>query len=488
MSETTKLPASFSNGAVFESSTAFLMLQKNANRRQTSMTDDVFRIFRRTGKKINEIASRIESERNIYLKDSYSHKNTLYKELSGIANVKNGQNATQKTRRAKIVNHMGALPRFASVNTSDLICRPVKSQSGRQKLGEDAEYEPEKRLNVNVLKRCECCRRLAFRYKEMSEKQKEENEGEEKDKEEKEEDEGQKNTSETQKLTDEILASVKQGSAANDDFNGRKTSKMFLYDKKISINEVVPTSFNSLRKQSKAALESPPRKMTLSGSVTAPPSPAKEEMKNVTRSRSYSVLMNKSSALVHPEPTPSPLSRQKIRVKFTNPTANEKIKVCGNAWSNHLRKLQDQDTTEKQTVVTLSKAYLAFRKLLRQMEEKRKKEEEALENEEYSPSSSTRNSPIPRNRFKTTAVSIAAASRWQPRKSLVQRTASLVNEHFTNDVIDDDATDHVNNDVTDKENNVIKGIEEDRVSIQSNDSDDNTGTFTVLEWNGSTTS
>lgn len=471
MSETTKLPASFSNGAVFESSTAFLMLQKN-KKRQTTMTDDVFRIFRRTGKKINEIANRIESERNLYLKDSYSNKNTLYKELSGIANIK--ERHSSERRRAKMSNHMPPLPHFSSFSTSDLIYRPVKSQLGRQKIGEEPDLEPEKRMNVNVLKRCECCRRLAFRYKEMREKQERDNEEEEKARNKKgnEQDEGQKNSSETQKLTDENLASVNslKPTAYGEDTSGRKSSRLSYHlqerldSRKISISEVVPTSFNSLRKQSKAAIEIPPRKMTVSGApVTAPTSPTKQDPKVTTRSRSYSVLMNsdRSPTMVGSEPTPSPLSRQKIRVKFENPNSKEKLKIHGYAWSNHVRKLQGQDTEEKQAVVTLSKAYLAFKKLLRKMEEERKREEEAAQNEDNSPNTSSRNSPIPRNRFQNTAVSIAASLRWQPRKNTSERTCSIVTED-----------DHVIDDVTGQ--NIVEEVD---------DSDDFLGTFTVLNAN-----
>ena len=52
------------------------------------MNEDVFRIFRQTGRRIALIKQQVERERCTYLKDSYTEKNQLYKELAGIFHSK----------------------------------------------------------------------------------------------------------------------------------------------------------------------------------------------------------------------------------------------------------------------------------------------------------------------------------------------------------------------------------------------------------------
>lgn len=436
MTETTKLPASFSNSAVFESSTAFLMVQKNNNKRQTSMTDDVFRIFRRTGKKISQIGHQIERERGVYLKESYSHKNALYKELASIPNVK--EDSSHRKTKA-VLSHMPPLPRFADVHTSDLICRPVKSQLSRQRprQGLETELELEKRINVNVLKRCECCRRLAFRYKEMSEKmqkleRQEKEEEEQRQKESRESKSAKKENTDTelQKMIEETRAATPRPQAFEKPAEGNsEQTRLFQYSSRKPSEarsiERVEASFRSLRRQSQAFQSKQQVVPQPQRSLTTVPSPTRSERVG-SRERSWSIVYDKCSFTVPPEPSPSPLGRQKIRVKFEHPHLKEKLKVSGKDWSNHIQKLQGGRVEgEKKTVVTLSKAYLAFKKLLKKMEEERKREEEMAERSEDSDSSSYgTDSPIPRNRFQSDA-SIAASSRWQPSR-IRSRLNSLI--------------------------------------------------------------
>jgi hypothetical protein len=410
------------------------MVQKNNNKRQTSMTDDVFRIFRRTGRKITQIANQIEKERGMYLKESYSNKNALYKELASIPSVK--EVSSDHRRRARTMSRMSSLPRFADVNTSDLICRPVKSQLSRQRQGQETELELEKRINVNVLKRCECCRRLAFRYKEMSEKMMIiEGQEEEEDKQKKESRETksakkeEKKNSEIQKLIDEASASPSRQDQKPGERN--EQTRLFQYrkksDVKIAVNQRVDTSFRSLTRQSQAlhAQQSNTLANTRSLTTVPPPSPTKSEREGC-QERSWSVLFDKCSFTAPPKPSPSPLGRQKIRVKFEQPHLKDKLKVSGRDWNNHLLKLQGKSGGEKQTVVALSKGYLAFKNLLRKMEDDRKREEEMAERSDSSAGSTCApDSPIPRNRCQSDA-SITASMRWQPNAGRTSRIDSLI--------------------------------------------------------------
>ncbi|XP_031564205.1 myb-like protein X [Actinia tenebrosa] len=485
MTETTKLPASFSNSTAFESSTAFLMVQKNNNKRQTSMTDDVFRIFRRTGKKISQIGHQIERERGVYLKESYSHKNALYKELASIPNVKEDIGR----RKTKVLSHMPPLPRFADVHTSDLICRPVKSQLSRQRPGQDTELELEKRINVNVLKRCECCRRLAFRYKEMSEKMqnlaKQEKEEEEEKKQKKEsretksaKQEETKRDAEIQKLIEEARTASPFRQSFEKSEGGSEQTRLFQYSSRkpsearpvIDANQRVEASFRSLRRQSQA-VQSQKHTPVQPRSVTTVPSPTKSE-RNSTRDRSWSIVFDKCSFTVPPEPSPSPLGRQKLRVKFEYPHLKEKLKVSGKDWRNHLLKLQGVRVKgKKQTVVALSKAYVAFKKLLNKMEEERKRAEEMAERSDDSEGSSRTDSPTHRNRLQSEA-SIVASLRWQPRRT--SRINSLISPQNLHQVSLEDK---------DKKNSRRVGLKEDyNDGLSDCTSDvDGEGRFTVLE-------
>lgn len=418
------------------------------------------------------------------MKESYSHKNALYKELASIPNVKEDSGR----KKTKVLSHMPPLPRFADVHTSDLICRPVKSQLSRQRQGQDTELELEKRINVNVLKRCECCRRLAFRYKEMSEKMQnlEKQEKEEEEKKQKKESRETKSArleettnAEMQKLIEEAREASPFRQALEKPEGGSEKTRLFQYSsrkpseaKPIAVNQRVEASFKSLRRQSHAVpsqqqITAQPR------SLTTVPSPTRSERVG-TRERSWSILFDKCSFTVPPEPSPSPLGRQKIRVKFEHPQLKEKLKVSGRDWSNHILKLQGGRVEgEKRTVATLSKAYLAFKKLLNKMEEERKREEEMAERSEDSEGSSYgTDSPIPRNRLQSEA-SIVALSRWQPSRR-TSRLNSLISPKPPAQNLD-----QINVEDNNQKNSRIVGLKEDYNDGLSDCTSE--GRFTVLQ-------
>ena len=136
-----------------QSSIAFLQIQKNANlKRSTSMNEDVFRIFRQTGRRIALIEQQVERERCTFLKDSFTEKNQLYKELAGIFHSKTATNSPLGTNLLHVAPSQGA-----------------KSRDGPAEKACSAQKSPKvelRSINVNVLKRCECCRRRAFRQVE----------------------------------------------------------------------------------------------------------------------------------------------------------------------------------------------------------------------------------------------------------------------------------------------------------------------------------
>ncbi|XP_032219597.1 uncharacterized protein LOC116602315 [Nematostella vectensis] len=415
MGETSALPASFSNKNAFESSSAFIMLQKNDLKKKQTMTEDVFRIFRRTGKQIQTIGKQIEKERGIYLKDRHSNKNALYKELSLISSLK-GQGEHWKTR--KVPSHVQRLPHLLAVATSDLICRPVKSQMSRHKPSEGAEVlEPERRMNVNVLKRCECCERLAFRYQERLEIERIRSEIEKQKKEERKSSKGKVESAEKQEgnqdenmgsrmlkedPTRRVSAIQVPTQSPGSEQNQKKVTRLFQFtrqrEKKLPATKSVVMGFAALRRQAESNTTHKgntyfgPDARVAKTTEPDPPSPTKSETQSTPGLSS--LIGSRSRSLSNPQPVPSPTNRQKIRVKFEPPYFQEKVRLQGQDWKKHIEKVQGIAKEETAKVVTLSN--IAFKKLLRKMEEERKREEKMRQDSSGSESSSrpeSRNMP-----------------------------------------------------------------------------------------------
>ena len=371
--------------SVLQNSVAFLQLQKNSNlKRATNTSEDVFRIFRRTGRRITLIGQQVERERCMYLKDSYTEKNQLYKELSGIFNYKNA-----------LQNKKAVDPSVESP-----VQRPSEHKTAAQKFQKDV-----KSINVNVLKRCECCRRRAFRKIENDDEEETLDDNFEDDRFCSRENQDLHRKRNNVKPEKKGLKKISQVSKSGQKNGSHKENE----DKAAKRKTVQFSRFDDVRMPSNkgAGVQAgffPPKKIN-----GASPSTSRCKSVNLPTGRVVPTTPYKDSnaqeakgASMRPE---------------TQSTKHEKLKLEGVAWTSHLQNIQKKNATSL-TISGLSKAYFGFRKLADKM-----KKDEELADQEGDLRAKARAGFAEDRRMPT--ISIRDSKRLPPRRSSVALTMHL---------------------------------------------------------------
>ena len=344
---------SANTNTALQSSVAFLQIQKNANlKRSTSMNEDVFRIFRQTGRRIALIKQQVERERCTYLKDSYTKKNQLYKELAGIFHSKKalmeknqqiGEDANSAVSLPALRSRVSLTEGINCINDCD------KQFSAHKALKELRS------INVNVLERCECCRRRAFRTVD--------NEDDVDDGFDEDafhcENNGQAPDDKTQDKARRKKSQVNKE---------KKTLVQFSRydDVRIPTTQRVQAGMWALRKQTNGRSQ-PKKKISVSFQVngsTTKLHPTEEKAASTTPSLTACTR-------------PTLKSRANIKLECQASKNNERLHLEGNDWTSHVEIVQERKIKSSNTISGLSKAYCAFRNLLRKLEEENQAEEVA---------------------------------------------------------------------------------------------------------------
>lgn len=340
-----------------QSSIAFLQIQKNANlKRSTSMNEDVFRIFRQTGRRITLIKQQVERERCTFLKDSYTEKNQLYKELAGIFHSKKATNS--------------------QLSTEVLAAAPpqvVKSRAGPADKAKEAGHcsahkSPKVELrpiNVNVLKRCECCRRRAFRKVEDDDDD-DDVFDEEAFQCESQAPDDKSNDKTKPKATRKISRASKSPSNSTKGKKERSTSQQKLtklvqfsrYDDiRIPATQRVQAGIWTLKKQNGRPRDQEKQSKSVNFQANNLPTSPCREVKVKSETPGLTVVGR-----------PTVKSRASIKIE-SHSNKNDKVRLDSNAWASHLQSIQEKKINNNNTLTGLSKAYCAFKKMLNKMEE-----------------------------------------------------------------------------------------------------------------------
>ena len=375
---------SANTNTALQSSVAFLQIQKNANlKRSTSMNEDVFRIFRQTGRRIALIKQQVERERCTYLKDSYTEKNQLYKELAGIFHSK--KTLMEKNRQIRgDANSAVSLPALRS--------RVSLTEGTNCNNDCDKQFSAHKTLkelrsiNVNVLKRCECCRRRAFRTVDSED---DVDDGFDEDAFQCENN-GQAPDDKTQDKARRRKSQVNKE---------KKTLVQFSRcdDVRIPTTQRVQAGMWALKKQTNGRSQ-PMKKKTVSFQVngsTTKLHPAEEKAASTTPSLTASTR-------------PTLKSRASIKLECQANKNNARLHLEGNDWTSHVETVQERKINSSNTISGLSKAYCAFRNLLRKLEEENQGEEVADEEDDRCESRTDLSASRPASNMSRTD------SRWLP--------------------------------------------------------------------------
>lgn len=333
-----------------QSSIAFLQIQKNANlKRSTSMNEDVFRIFRQTGRRIALIKQQVERERCTYLKDSYTEKNQLYKELAGIFHSKKATKNQQGTDVLSATLSQGMNSRASPAEKTN--------EAGHCSAHKSIKELPS--INVNVLKRCECCRRRAFRRVEDDDDDDDVFDEEAYQCESQAPDE---KTKVARKISQASKMSSKSAKGKNERSTGKQKTKLVQFsrydDIRVPANQRVQAGIWALKKQN---VRSHDQSKQTSKSV-------RFEANSSATSSSRQVKAASETPGLTAVARPTLKSRASIKLENQN-NRNEKLRLDGNAWASHLQNVQEKKTNSNSTISGLSKAYCAFKKLLNKMEE-----------------------------------------------------------------------------------------------------------------------
>lgn len=340
-----------------QSSIAFLQIQKNANlKRSASMNEDVFRIFRQTGRRITLIKQQVERERCTFLKDSYTEKNQLYKELAGIFHSKKATNS--------------------QLSTEVLASAPpqvVKSRAGpadkAKEAGHCSAYKSPKvelrPINVNVLKRCECCRRRAFRKVEDDDDD-DDVFDEEAFQCESQAPDDKSNDKTKPKATRKISRASKSPSDSTKEKKERSTSQQKLtklvqfsrYDDiRIPATQRVQAGIWALKKQNGRPRDQEKQSKSVHFQANNLPTSPSREVKVKSETPGLTAVGR-----------PTVKSRASIKIE-SHSNKNDKVRLDSNAWASHLQNIQEKKINNNNTLTGLSKAYCAFKKMLNKMEE-----------------------------------------------------------------------------------------------------------------------
>ena len=345
-------------------SAAFLQLQKNANlNRRTSMSDDVFRIFRQTGRRIALIKQQVERERSSYLKESYMEKNQLYKELAAIAHSKKALHEKSK-ELAEVGRDLNTTSSAFPVLSSSLRTSPLKEDKDNNNDRHLKEHKGIKELpsiNVNVLKRCECCRRRAFRT--VSD----------------DDDDDAEDICEGSNVNDREKGIQSAKTTAKKKYNKQRARVVQLSrydDVRIPVTQRVQAGIWALKKQTKDH-----RKKTFNHKSVSFQTKDSSRGLDDKEEKDGSINENKKSSctLASGSATSARPARSRTSVKneYQTTKSNERIHLEGNSWMSHVENVQEKKLSSSSKKVSgLSKAYCAFKKVLKQMDDERDSDEE----------------------------------------------------------------------------------------------------------------
>ena len=340
-----------------QSSIAFLQIQKNANlKRSTSMNEDVFRIFRQTGRRIALIKQQVERERCSYLKDSYTEKNQLYKELAGIFYSKKATKSQQGT------DVLSATP-SQGMNSRVGMQAEKANDAGNCSAHRSAKELPS--INVNVLKRCECCRRRAFRKVEDDEDDDDvfDEEAYQCNSQAPDENSNDKAKAKpSRKISQASKSSSESAKGKKERTSSKQKTKLVQFsrydDIRIPATQRVQAGIWALKKQNVRPHEQSKQ----------PSKSVRFEANSSATSSSREVTATSETPGLSAAGRPTLKSRASIKFESQN-NRSEKLRLDNNAWASHLQNVQEKKTNSNSTMSGLSKAYCAFKKLLNKMEE-----------------------------------------------------------------------------------------------------------------------
>ncbi|XP_022782218.1 uncharacterized protein LOC111323180 [Stylophora pistillata] len=345
-----------SRDTALQSSIAFLQMQKHASlKRSTSMSEDVFRIYRQTGRRIALIQQQVERERCSYLKESYTEKNQLYKELAHIFHSRKAIMAQQG------IDVLSSTPapqkKHSQASFGEKSMEAVHGYAHKCKSVKELRS-----INVNVLKRCECCRRRAFRAIEEND-----------DDEDVFDEEAFRYESQLQTLDSESsdTAKTKAGrkisqrsrssNVKNERIVGKRKTALVQFSRYDDIRmpsatQRVQAGIWALKKQNSR----PNNQRKQSKTVRFRGNDSTVESPSVERKTSSDTPASTTR--------PALQSRASIKVASQNRKA-DKLHLDGHAWSTHVQDIHEKKINNNNAITGLSKAYYAFRKLLNKMEE-----------------------------------------------------------------------------------------------------------------------
>ena len=348
-----------------QSSIAFLQIQKNANlKRSTSMNDDVFRIFRQTGRRIALIKKQVERERCTFLKDSYTEKNQLYKELAGIFHSKKATNSQLGT---------DVLPVAPLQRVKSRVGLAEKAKEAGHCSAHKSPKADLRSINVNVLKRCECCRRRAFRKVEDDDDDDDEFDEDafqyesqalgdkSSDRTKHKGGVSRKKSRASKSSSDSITKGIKERSTSK---QKTKLVQFSRYDDiRIPATQRVQAGIWALKKQNGRPREQEKQSKSVHFQANSLPASPSREVKVASETPGLSSIGR-----------PALKSRASIKIASQS-NKHDKVRLDSNAWASHLQKLQEKKTNDNSTITGLSKAYCAFKKLLNKMEEENEAEQ-----------------------------------------------------------------------------------------------------------------
>ena len=362
--------------SALQSSVAFLQIQKNANfkRSASNTSEDVFRIFRQTGRRIALIKQQVEKERCSYLKDSYTEKNQLYKELAGIFHSK--RVVSEKIRQGGDSLSSVSLP-VLSTRVSPAV-EGTHNEHERHLSGHKAVKEL-RSINVNILKRCECCRRKAFRTIDDDDEDDAVFDDEAFHCEGQTLDENTPDKGKTKVAKKTSQSSMTSGSKKTHKEKARLVQFSRYDEVRIPASQRVQAGICALKKQSNGRKQLKQKKSVTfqeSGSSTSLNN-AEEKNLSTFEEKVTSVTPGLSTA----SKRPTLKSRASIRLETQASKNNERIHLEGNAWTSHLENVQERKLNNANKIFGISKAHCAFKKLLRQMEDEHDFEQFAQDEE-----------------------------------------------------------------------------------------------------------
>lgn len=397
----TQMSRAFDPKTIFQNSAALPIVKiRNV---KSHMGEDVFRIFRKTMNDVREISIQHEKQQSHYLKSCYLEKNQLQKELARISLLRENPSMQRKKMEQNLGNiYREEIRKSQEITKTSLGGQTVKdSRNFAQKRSEHVlspsaavKYEKSKML-VNRSKKCECCKSITIRIKEHCKSKIEKEERRKPEQEELEmtvrpltieseeikapdtskciERKAIRGGNEVQTEREVSLSAINSNNskaaiedASTDtepDLANRKTHFSFPVIKeegKFEVQEINLRPTKDAVNIDEELVQTSSFRRTeqkLPGDVTSP----------VLRSQTCPAIM----AHPHSPQATNLLRRSKVAVRLPLAT-NTKVKLEGQAWKEHLLKLQNlrprstsnKERNEFRQSVTVTKAYLRFRRAL----------------------------------------------------------------------------------------------------------------------------